>query len=632
KKVRLNPELATAEQLEGLFKFVEKSENQTDILLKYLTQVPVIALPARNEQGLEKSILNKLVDSESSLKTLIKNGIFEEFEVIVSRFDDFLSLDDTQTQLSDIQTQARNDIISQFETKPVVLLHGVTGSGKTAIYVDLIQQVLASGSQVLYLLPEIALTTQIVGRLKKIFGDRMGIYHSKFSDNERVEVWRDVLQGKFPFVIGVRSAVMLPFDSLGLIIVDEEHETTYKQFDPAPRYNARDVAIVTANLHGGKVLLGSATPSVESYYHAQSGKYGFVRLTQRFGNAQLPEIELVNTREEKKRKTMKNAFSSVLLNHLSENLHKKQQSILFQNRRGYSPYLECDDCAFIPKCPNCDVSLTYHQYSQELRCHYCGHHESTPKLCPACCSPKIKPIGFGTEKLEDDLKMLLPEANIERMDMDTTRKKNAYEEIIKRFENEETQILIGTQMISKGLDFDKVSLVGIVDADRSIHFPDFRSHERTFQLLTQVSGRAGRRSEPGKVIIQTSEPMQDILQKILAYDYEGFYELEMAERQKFMYPPLVRMIKIVIKHKTEAVVKKAAEALGEKLRKTFAEEMILGPQAPLIGRIRDKYLQELQLKIPKDANLLKKVKDFVREAMIDLQTQKDFRQVQIYAD
>ena len=570
--------------------------------------------------------------SEGSLKTLVKNGIFEEFEIIVSRFEDFNLPDEEKIRLSAAQTQARDEIMSRFEEKQVVLLHGITGSGKTAVYIDLIQQALAGGSQVLYLLPEIALTTQIVGRLKKTFGDRMGIYHSRFSDNERVEVWRDILQGKYSFVIGVRSAVMLPFDSLGLIIVDEEHETTYKQFDPVPRYNARDVAIVLAHLHGAKVLLGSATPSVESYTHALSGKYGLVKLMQRFGEAQLPDIQLVDLIAERKQRKMKNAFSSVLMNELSLNLKKKEQSILFQNRRGYSPYITCEECAFIPKCPNCDVSLTYHQYNQEMRCHYCGYHETTPRLCPACQSPKIKPVGFGTEKIEDDLKLFLPDANVQRMDLDTTRKKNAYQNIIAGFEAGETDILVGTQMISKGLDFDKVSLVGIFDADRSINFPDFRSHERTFQLLTQVSGRAGRRTQPGKVIVQTADPEQELLKKIVAGDFEGFYKHELEERQKFQYPPFVRMIKIVFKHKTEETGKKAAAHLAQLLRQQFGEGMVLGPQAPLVSRIRNYYLQDIIIKIPKDSLLLKTVKNFIREQMILLESDKQFRPIQVFAD
>jgi primosomal protein N' (replication factor Y) len=632
KRIRLNPVYAQSAKLEELFTLLEKSEKQTDILLKYLIHIPINQLYDRNSQGIEKSLITKSDASDASLKTLVKNGIFEEFDIIVSRFEDFNLPEDEKINLSEAQTQARNEILSQFEQKQVVLLHGVTGSGKTAVYMDLIQQVLASGSQVLYLLPEIALTTQIVGRLKKTFGDRMGIYHSKFSDNERVEVWRDVLQGKYSFVIGVRSAVMLPFDSLGLIIVDEEHETTYKQFDPAPRYNARDVAIVLAQLHGAKVLLGSATPSVESYTHALAGKYGLVKLMQRFGEAQLPEIQLVDLKTERKQRKMKNAFSSVLLEELTLNLQNKQQSILFQNRRGYAPYITCEECAHIPKCPNCDVSLTYHQYSQEIRCHYCGHHESSPRVCPACQSPKIKPVGVGTEKIEDDLTIFLPEANVQRMDLDTTRKKNAYQNIIAEFETGQTDILVGTQMISKGLDFDKVSLVGIFDADRSINFPDFRSHERTFQLLTQVSGRAGRRSQKGKVIIQTADPEQDLLKKIMAGDYEGFYKYEIEERFKFHYPPFVRMIKIVLKHKTEQLSKKAADAFALKLRQKFGEQMILGPQPPLVSRIRNYYIQEIVVKVSKDSALLKTVKNYIREEMINLETDKNFKQIQVFAD
>jgi primosomal protein N' (replication factor Y) (superfamily II helicase) len=634
KKVRLTSYYLQTENLEMLFAELEKSrkEKQIDVLLKYLSRVPVINQPEQNENGLEKNIIAKLEGSESALKTLIKNGVFEEFEIIVSRFEDFIVTDHSRIQLSRAQTQAKNEIFHHFESKPAVLLHGVTGSGKTAIYIDLIREVLESGSQVLYLLPEIALTTQIVSRLRKTFGDRMGIYHSKFSDNERVEVWRNVLQGSCPFVIGVRSAIMLPFDSLGLIIVDEEHETTYKQHDPAPRYHARDLAVVVAGLHGAKVVLGSATPSVETYTNALAGKYGLVKLNERFGDAQMPHIQLINTTEERKRKTMKQAFTSVVLDELTLNLEKKEQSILFQNRRGYSPYLTCEECAYIPKCPNCDVSLTYHQYNAEIRCHYCSHAEPVPKSCPACGSTKIKAVGFGTEKIEDDLKLLLPTAHIERMDLDTTRSKHAYEEIINRFEQGETDILIGTQMISKGLDFDKVSLVGIFDADRSINFPDFRSHERTFQLLTQVSGRAGRRKTQGKVVIQTADPMQEILQRIVLNDYEGFYENEIAERKKFHYPPFTRIIKVVLKHKEQEKVMQASAQLADILRIEFGEEMILGPQAPLVERVRNLFLQDIILKIPVNTGKLREIKQFIRREMDKIATDKAFKSIRIYAD
>ena len=632
KKIKLKSFYLEKENLEALFKVLEKNPKQIDVLLKYLSNVPVINQPELNEYGLEKAIFAKLEISGASLNTLIKNEIFEEFEIIVSRFDYFKYHDGLIVELTEAQKIAKEEILYAFETTPVVLLHGITGSGKTAVYIDLIKKALESGSQVLYLLPEIALTTQIVERLKKVFGDSMGVYHSKFSDNERVEVWKEILQGKYSFVVGVRSAVLLPFDNLGLVIVDEEHETTYKQYDNPPRYNARDVAIVLAKMHNSKVLLGSATPSVESYSHAMNGKYGFVKLDKRYGEAQLPEIILVDTAREKKEKKMKNIFSSVLLDALQLNFQKKEQSILFQNRRGYSAYLACEECNYIPKCPQCDVSLTYHQYSKDLRCHYCGYKEGIPSFCPACGSTKIKTIGIGTEKIEDDLKILIPDASIQRMDRETTGKKNAYNQIIEDFENSKTDILVGTQMVSKGLDFDKVSIVGIFDADRTINFPDFRSHERTFQLLTQVSGRSGRRDVKGKVFIQTANVHQKILKQIVENNFVEMYKDEIEERKKFNYPPFVRLIKIVLRHKEKDQVQKAAVCLAENLRKKNFST-VLGPEAPLVERIRNLFIQEILIKIKnKDLKSLINIKEKLNEEIQRMVIGKQFKNINIFVD
>ena len=632
KKIKIKSFYLEKENLEALFKVLEKNPKQIDVLLKYLSKVPVINQPELNEYGLEKAIFAKLEISGASLNTLIKNEIFEEFEIIVSRFDYYKYHDGLIVELTEDQKIAKEEILFAFETTPVVLLHGITGSGKTAVYIDLIKNALESGSQVLYLLPEIALTTQIVERLKKVFGDSMGVYHSKFSDNERVEVWKEILQGKYSFVVGVRSAVLLPFDNLGLVIVDEEHETTYKQYDNPPRYNARDVAIVLAKMHNSKVLLGSATPSVESYSHAMKGKYGFVKLDKRYGEAQLPEVILVDTAREKKEKKMKNIFSSVLLDALQLNFQKKEQSILFQNRRGYSAYLACEECNYIPKCPQCDVSLTYHQYSKDLRCHYCGYKEGIPSFCPACGSTKIKTIGIGTEKIEDDLKILIPDASIQRMDRETTGKKNAYNQIIEDFENSKTDILVGTQMVSKGLDFDKVSIVGIFDADRTINFPDFRSHERTFQLLTQVSGRSGRRDVKGKVFIQTANVHQKILKQIVENNFVEMYNDEIEEREKFNYPPFVRLIKIVLRHKDKHQVQKAAVFLAENLRKKNFS-IVLGPEAPLVERIRNLFIQEILIKIKnKDSKSLIIIKEKLNEEIQRIVIGKQFKNINIFAD
>ncbi len=632
KKIRLTPEYGDWEPLKDLIDELEdrKQYKQVGVLMKYLARVPVMQDRAANTGGLEKPVLVKDDISESALKTLLKKGVFEEFELIISRFADIpYSGDDVR--LSESQQLATEKIVSYYKTKDTVLLHGITGSGKTAVYINLIQKVLASGSQVLYLLPEIALTTQIVARLRKVFGDQMGIYHSKFSDNERVEVWRGVLSGKFNFVIGVRSAIFLPFDNLGLIVVDEEHESSYKQYEPAPRYNARDLALVVAKLQQAKVLMGSATPSFESFYNARQGRYGYVKLTQRFREAQLPEISLVNVRIERKQKKLTHHFSEPLLTALKENLEKNEQSILFQNRRGYAPYVMCEDCGWIPHCHQCNVSLTYHQHTQEMRCHYCGFTEQMVPQCPVCGSTRIKTMGYGTEKIEDELKLLLPQARTARMDLDTTRQKNAIQTIVQAFEAGQTDILIGTQMLSKGLDFDKVSFVGIFDADHIIHFPDFRAHERAFQLITQVAGRAGRRDIQGRVLIQTGNPELFVIEKILQNDYEGLYEKELPERQKFNYPPFTRLIRLIVKHENELTSEEAAQTLATGLREKLGSR-VLGPEPPLVNRIRNQFLKDILIKLEKENINLRLIKEQIREEIQKILTTKQFKQVYVVID
>ena len=633
RKVRLHPNYEEREQLMMLIRRLEKLPKQQEVVMRYMSHVPVQINPALNQRGLDKSILNQDDElSQSSLATLIKNDVFHTFEIIQPRFADIL-VPTAEIVLTETQRKASDSIMAQFQTQNIVLLHGITGSGKTEVYIDLIQQALSSGSQVLYLLPEIALTTQIVVRLQRVFGDKMGIYHSKFSDNERVEVWKGIVSGQYQFVVGVRSAVFLPFDNLGLIIVDEEHETSYKQHDPAPRYHARDVAMMMAQWQQAKVLLGSATPSLESYYQARQGRYGFVELFQRFGAAVLPEILLVDVKQEKKQKTMKNEFSSALLAALGNNLENKEQSILFQNRRGYSPYIQCEDCDWAAECPNCAVSLTYHMKAGELRCHYCGYKEEVPRTCPTCGSTKVKTIGFGTEKLEDQLQILFPAARILRMDLDTTRAKNAYQQIISEFETGEVDMLVGTQMITKGLDFDRVSLVGIFDADRIIHFPEFRATERAFQMLTQVSGRAGRRGgRRGRVLIQTNNPQQLILQKIIDNDYKGLYDEEIQERQNFNYPPFSRLIKLTVRHPEQHISRQAAERLAAELTDTLGSSRVLGPEQPLIERIRNQFLYAILIKIERGPVNMKAVKEFIRDRINDILTDKGLRQVSIVAD
>jgi primosomal protein N' (replication factor Y) len=519
-----------------------------------------------------------------------------------------------------------------FKEKDIVLLHGVTGSGKTEIYIDLIRKALDSGGQVLYLLPEIALTTQIVTRLLRVFGSRLGIYHSKFSDNERVEVWNGVLSGRFQVVIGVRSAVFLPFDDLGLIIVDEEHESSYKQYEPAPRYNAREVALMMGNFQGAKVLLGSATPAVETYYQAKQGRYGLVTLSKRFGEAGMPDIELIDTRKQREQKTMHNHFSADLLGEIERKLGLKEQVILFQNRRGYAPVVACQDCGWIPKCNNCAVSLSYHKHSHELRCHYCGYHESMVTKCPACGSRAVKTVGFGTEKIEDDLKIMLPQANVQRMDLDTTRAKNAYQQIIGDFEKQVTNVLVGTQMVTKGLDFANVSLVGIINADSIIHYPDFRAHERAYQMFVQVSGRAGRKGKKGKVLIQTSDPTQVIFDKVIRNDYTEFYNYEIVQRSEHGYPPFMRIIKMTVKHMEQGLCEQAAIALTGELVDRLGRAAVLGPEAPYIFRIRNFYIQEITIKLDRAHTVLKQAKQLICEAMDAVKDQKEFRQARLVAD
>src|SRR5690606_18047192 len=554
-----------------------------------------------NERGLEKSILMKGDVSPSSLKTLVKNNVLEEFKVIVSRFED-IEPESESLILADFQEDVLREIKEQFEEKQTVLLHGITGSGKTEIYIQLIKEVLDSGSQVLMLLPEIALTTHIVSRLRKVFGSKMGVYHSKFSSNERVETWQGVLSGRYSFVVGVRSSIFLPFDSLGLVIVDEEHESSYKQFDPAPRFQARDAAIMLAWLHQAKTLLGSATPSFESYYNAKVKKYGYSSLKRRFGEATLPEFTLANILIDQKKNLFKLGFTRMLREKIQEALSKQEQVLIFQNRRGYAPYISCGECGWIPECDHCDVSLTYHQFREEMRCHYCGFKEKVPHTCQACGSNKLSTVGLGTERIEESLALLFPEARVGRMDLDTTRSKYGYQRLLEEFGAGNIDILVGTQMITKGLDFDRVTVVGIIDADRILYFPDFRAGERAFQQITQVAGRAGRRKVMGNVVIQTRQPENSIYSQVIKGDYAGFYMREMDERQKFFYPPFIKLIKITVKHKDQSTAERAAKFLANLLGSIEVKKIILGPEKSLVGKIRNFYLFEIFIKLDKAGN------------------------------
>ncbi len=615
---------ADEQSLQELFKKLEKKEKQMDVLLSYLQVMPLATLQQDNLLGIsKKSLLSKNI-SESSLKTLVKNGVFEEFENIIPR----VKFDETEPAseiiLSKGQEEAYEATMLAFQDTPTVLLEGVTGSGKTEIYIKIIQDILDTGGQVLYLLPEIALTTQIIKRLSKYFGGHMGIFHSKYSDNERVEVYRGIMSGRFNFVIGVRSAVFLPFDNLSLIIVDEEHETTYKQFDRAPLFHARDTAVYMSVLHHCKVILGTATPSMESYYNALHGRYGLVRLTERYGDTPLPKIIPIDMSDERKRKKNIGNYSSTLIDSIKHNLANGEQTIIFQNRRGYAPFLSCEDCGHVPKCPNCSVSLTYHLYHNQIKCHYCGFKEAPPSECEVCNSARIKNIGMGTEKIEEDLQLIFPEATIQRMDLDSTRKKFSYQQIIDDFENGTIDILIGTQMVSKGLDFEKVSKVGILDADRLIHFPDFRSHERAFQLVTQVSGRAGRRDIQGTVFLQTNDPKQSIIHKIVRHDFLGFYQSELLEREKYQYPPFFRLIQITVKNKDKTNSWNAASHLVRLLSAELNKRRIKGPAEPGISKIRNLYLFEVLIRLERDQVHLGKVKELIKTKIKEVKAIKEY--------
>jgi len=633
KKVRLHERyLQQPEALKALIKTLERSPKQLDALLKYITQVPIHQTAPLAHYFVDKQTMVQGDMAPTALQTLLKKQILVEEAHIVSRFGAVPTASQPAAALSPAQQTALEAIQQQWQKQDTVLLHGVTASGKTEVYIQLIQTALQQGGQVLYLLPEIALTAQMVKRLQKVFGDQVSVYHSKYSDNERVEVWRSVLEGTCAFVLGTRSALFLPFQALRLLIVDEEHEISYKQFDSMPRYHARDTALVLAQHHQAKVLLGSATPALETYYNAQTGKYGLVTLEERFGQTALPEVVLANVRTERTRKTMREDFTSVLLTALRQTLDQQEQAIVFQNRRGYAPYITCEDCAWVPMCTECAVSLTYHQFNHYLRCHYCGYHLPMPPACSVCGSYQLKNVGYGTEKLEESLQLLFPTHSIQRMDLDTTRGKHAYDKIIEALEQGKTDILVGTQMVTKGLDFGEVSLVGVLDIDRLLHFPDFRSGERCFQLMTQVSGRAGRRSKQGQVVIQTAYPEHPVLQDVVQHNYMQLYHRELAERQQFLYPPYVRLVRVTLKHAQKDVVVAAASTLANTLR-TRLKESILGPQAPVIARLHNQYLMDVWIKLRKTtAKQLVASKQWILQAGRQLLQDKALRQVKVVFD
>jgi primosomal protein N' (replication factor Y) (superfamily II helicase) len=592
--VRLHSKHHSDSGLSDLLDVLKGAAKQREIVLTYFQ------LNAKESQPISVKQLIEVVNSSSSIvKILIEKEIFEEYFIQEDRVNFQGNAQEAALELSKAQQQACDQIASHFKTKEVCLLHGLTSSGKTEIYIKLIEQQLASGKQVLYLLPEIALTTQLVGRLRTYFGDKVGVYHSKYSNNERVELWKQVLEQspKAQIVIGARSALFLPFSNLSLIVVDEEHEQTFKQVDPAPRYHARDAAIVLANAHQAKVLLGSATPSIESYFNAQSDKYGLVEITERYGNVQLPEIELVDLKDRYFRKKMTGHFSESLIEAITSALSLGEQVILFQNRRGYSPIMECLTCGNVPHCQQCDVSLTYHQHKNQLRCHYCGYAMAKPTQCHSCSSIDLATKGFGTEQIEQELITIFPDAKIGRMDQDTTRGKFGFEKIIDSFKNQEIQILVGTQMLAKGLDFNNVSLVGIMNADTMLYHPDFRAFERSFQMMTQVAGRSGRSEKRGKVVIQTYNPNHNTIQQVTNNDYIGMYKEQLYDRLIYKYPPYFRLIKLTLKHRDFDKLKEGAMWLYQVMSQNLALP-VLGPEEPPISRIRNEYIRTILIKIP----------------------------------
>lgn len=591
--IRLHENYTEEEQLIALLDGL-KGAKQKELLLNYFQ------LQAEYKKDIPaKQLIEKAQTTSAIVKALVEKQVFEEYYIQEDRVNFDQNKRETDLQLSDSQQKALDEINGAFAEKEVCLLHGVTSSGKTEIYIRLIESYLKEGKQVLYLLPEIALTTQLVSRLTRHFGNLVAVFHSKYSNNERVEAWNQVLQQSESarIVIGARSALFLPFSNLGLVIIDEEHEQTFKQQDPSPRYHARDAAIVLAQSHAAKVLLGSATPSIETFFNSQSGKFGLVTLKQRFGNVQLPEVELVDLKDSYFRKRMNGHFSLVLLDAMSEALSLGEQIILFQNRRGFSPVMECLTCGHVPQCPNCDVSLTYHKFKNQLRCHYCGHSIAKPSNCHACSSPNLTTKGFGTEQIELELAELFPEKRIKRMDQDTTRGKYSFEHLIDSFKNREVDILVGTQMLAKGLDFDNVSLVGIMNADTMLYQPDFRAFERSFQMMTQVSGRSGRSEKRGKVVIQTYNPLHNIIRQVTANDYEGMYKEQLYERQIYHYPPFFRLIKITLKHRDYDKLKEGSFWLYQVMQQNL-NHPVLGPEEPAISRIRNEYIRTILVKIP----------------------------------
>ena len=623
--VKLHELYLEEKELERLYQYLSRAPKQVELLLAYSQLI-------KKNRHIKKNELLELSKSDAgTLKRLVDKKVFQEYKIEVSRLGSFYEEDITTAKLSEDQQRAIDEIDKHLETKSAVLLHGVTSSGKTQVYIEKMAEAIRNGKQVLYMLPEIALTAQIINRLRKYFGNQIGIYHSKFNQNERVEIWNKVLNGEYKLIVSARSGLFLPFKDLGLIIVDEEHDSSFKQMDPNPRYNARDCSIVLANHFEGKVILGSATPSLESYQNADKGKYGLVKMLHRYGNVALPEIVVEDMKREQKKKALHGSFSQTMTLGIQLALANKEQIILFINRRGFSQYQTCKTCGFVYKCRNCDVSLTYHKFQNKLVCHYCGYIEPVERACKSCGTMDLAIVGMGTEKIEEEISELFPEAKVGRLDLDTTRAKHGHSSVISSFENKEIDILVGTQMVTKGLDFDNVSLVGIVNADHALYFPGFRAYERAFQVMMQVGGRAGRKQKRGKVIIQTSNPQHPVIAQVVAHDYDTFYKSEMLERHRFQYPPFSRMVQITLRHKDVTIVEKAALFLANNIRKTKVGEL-LGPTVPLISRVRNLYLRDILIKTNQNTPDLQTFKRVLKENLNLLRSEKELKSVWISVD
>lgn len=621
---------ADERRLHILFDILARAPKQLALLMKYVELSGVMGKMPVKEVS-KKELLQRAGVSPAILNGLVEKKVFEIYHHEIGRLNLPVNEIVSLNPLNEHQQCAYQQIMESFREKNVCLLHGVTSSGKTEVYIHLIEETIRQGKQVLYLLPEIALTAQITARLKRVFGARLGIYHSKFPDAERVEIWQKQLGDKgYDIILGVRSSVFLPFRNLGLVIVDEEHENTYKQQDPAPRYHARSAAIVLASMYGAKVLLGTATPSVETYYNATTGKYGLVELKERYKEIQLPEIIPVDIKELHRKKRMIGQFSPLLIQYIREALDQKEQVILFQNRRGFAPMIECRTCGWVPKCKNCDVSLTYHKGINQLTCHYCGYTYQLPRSCPACDGVELVNRGFGTEKIEDDIKIAFPEASVARMDLDTTRTRSAYEKIIADFEQGKTDILIGTQMVSKGLDFDHVSVVGILNADTMLNYPDFRSYERAYQLMAQVSGRAGRKNKRGRVILQTKSIDHPIIAQVMANDYEQMVAGQLAERQLFHYPPYYRLVYVYLKNRNETILEQTAEVMAGKLRSVFGAR-VLGPDKPPVGRIQTLFIKKIVVKIEYNASM-GRARELLLQVQREMIEDERFKSLIVYYD